>query len=98
MLLTDGTLIDRTTAGYKFGGDPMAEYLFILSMEPGTEHIGESDYGLWVTKFGRRLLMSNDQGFVWVERYDTEFGAQAAYDDYEENYNAWYDTNYPEGD
>lgn len=91
MILKDGTIIDRSTAAHKFGGDPMAEYLHCLSMDGGQDEDSgdvESPTG-WFARFGRRILFTDSFGFVSVARLVTEAGAQAFYAELEAEYDAW---------
>jgi hypothetical protein len=85
-----GLVINRETARYKFGGDPMAEYLWELAMDGGQDDdTGEVDWVCWVVKFGKRLLFTDDRGFVWCDRYANEEEAQAAFDYAAGQYNKW---------
>lgn len=88
MIINDGyrTEITRGTARYKFGGDPMAEYLYSLDHD---EYTGDSDFGLYVSLFGKRLLISDDHGFVWVEKHATTSEAREAFDAYDHDYLDW---------
>ena len=40
---------------------------------------------------GRRIVITNDQGFVWVEQYDTPEGARIVFDLLERYYSEWGD-------
>lgn len=71
MILKDGTEVSTDTATWKYGNDPMAEYLHHLSMNAGADYsFGDADAPCgWVDVFGRRVLRGDSAGNVWVEKY-----------------------------
>ena len=80
MILSDGTdtrevvAVERGGFGYspKFGGDPMAFYLWLLMLDGmGDEHYGDTDYG-WADRFGRHVLYGDSVGFVYRTRFASE--------------------------
>lgn len=89
MRLHDGTIVSRAEVSpYKFGGDPMAEYLWLLSMDSGQDcSTGDAiDWHYWVGQFGKRLLYCNTQGFVWIENYGSIAGAEDAFNAIDREY------------
>lgn len=94
MILTTGDEVSRATVSpHKFMGDPMAEYLYILSMygcadettgdvEAPTQH---------VCRFGKRLLITDSQGFVTCTRLASENDAEQAFNLIDEEYAVWSD-------
>ena len=88
MITLDGREITAESCRFKFGGDKMAEYLWELSLD-SADYVGEADFDLTATQFGRRLLFADDRGFVWQVKFDTEEQAskqmraiEAAYDEW----------------
>lgn len=77
MKTLSGHVIDNESCRYKFGRDKMAEYLWMLSLDDGDRTVGGSDFGLWATRFGRRLVLSDGQGFVWAVKHNTAEEAKA---------------------
>lgn len=89
-----GSEINRWTAKYKYGGDPMAEYLDMLAGDGGQDdETGEVDWQYWVAKFGKRLLFTDDRGFVWVEKYKDEVSAKGVFESIGEEYGDWLNEN-----
>lgn len=41
--------------------------------------------------FGRRIVVSDDRGFVWTETYGDKFGAEQVYHAMDRYYSAWSD-------
>lgn len=73
MITINGIEITRETAKYKFGGNPMAEFLWQLSLDSGEDDsYGDGDLGIWFALFGKRILCSDEQGFVWIDKYPNE--------------------------
>lgn len=74
MILSDGTDTREAVRGSaKFGGDQFTFYLWLL----GTNGDNGDDYDThpvlsegW-SRYGRRFLCWDDQGFVWSYRADT---------------------------
>lgn len=95
MKLADGTVISRAEVSpYKFGGDPMAEYLWCLSMDTSfpDQMTGDAiDWHYHVSRFGKRLLFCNTQGFVWVDKYDTEEQAVQVFESIDSDYGTYED-------
>ncbi len=89
-----GLIINQETAKHKFGGDPMAEYLWEATMDGGQDDdTGEIDWDCWVAKFGKRLLFTDDRGFVWCKRHFTEELAAEEFDFIASKYGEWLDQN-----
>lgn len=83
MILSDGTVVSRAEVSpHKFGGDPMAEYLWLLSLDGlADETTGDAcDWHYHVSRFGRRLLFCYSNGFVDVMRFDDEQEAREAFE------------------
>jgi len=90
MKLHDGTVVSRAeVSAYKFGGDPMAEYLYrlVLDGDRGDEYTGDAvDWNVIVHRFGKRLLLNDSQGFVWVAQFDTDSEAAEVFAEIEAEY------------
>lgn len=74
----------------KFGEDPMAALLWLLSLEQGQdEEAGDAgDWHYWAARFGRRLLYCDSSGFVHVECLESEGEARKAIERIGERYDA----------
>ncbi len=83
MILWDGTVISRAeTSPHKFGGDPMAEYLWLAAGDgQADETTGDPDWFYVVARFGKRLLICYSSGFIDVQIEEDE---QAAIEAFEE--------------
>lgn len=66
---------------------PMAEYLDRIG--EGDEVTGSVDWAEYVQRFGKRLLFSDDRGFVTVEKYASVAEAKTRFDEIDEAYCAW---------
>lgn len=89
MRLHDGTVISRAEVSpHKFGGDPMAEYLWMLSLDSSYDRCtGDCvEWVVWVAQFGKRLLCSDPQGFVWIDQYPSVERANEAFEATEARY------------
>jgi hypothetical protein len=74
--------------------DGMAEYLDATSTGgDADETTGTTEWVFHVSRFGKRLLFSDDQGFVWVEKHATEAEAIAEFEDHDAAYGEWLDVN-----
>jgi hypothetical protein len=73
--------IRRRTDNYKFDRDGMAEYLFNLSLDDGAdEETGSSsEWKGYFARFGKRILVEQPGGGVYVSRYPTEEEAKARF-------------------
>lgn len=92
MKLHDGTIVSRAEVSpHKFGGDPMAEFLWSLDMVSGQdEYTGDAiDWHYYVARYGKRLLFCNTQGFVWVDKYPTDREASEVFNQIESDYATW---------
>lgn len=45
----------------------------------------------YFARYGRRIVVSDDRGFVWTETYGDEFGAEQVYNAMDRYYSAWSD-------
>lgn len=92
MILPDGTVVSRAEVSpHKFGGDPMAEYLWLLSLD-GQDDESCGDANEWhyhVARFGKRLLFTYPSGFVDVMRLDDEQAAIEAMENISAEYSAY---------
>lgn len=81
MILRDGSEITKDNGSVKFGRDGMAEYLWTLTMDGTGESSGdvESSYG-WFCLLGKRIVRTDDQGAVWVEKYANATEAREAFE------------------
>jgi hypothetical protein len=86
-----GLSINTVTAKYKYCGQPIAEYLHVLS--EGDEATGSTEWAEHVQRFGKRLLFTDDQGFVTCKRYPTEDEAKACFGVIDSKYCEWLDAN-----
>jgi hypothetical protein len=69
----------------------MAEYLYHLSLISGEDRSSgtvECSTG-WFAQFGKRLLIEDSQGSVWLEYFHTVDEATAAYDLLATEYDMW---------
>ncbi|MBA3580801.1 MAG: hypothetical protein H0W42_12555 [Gemmatimonadaceae bacterium] len=93
MILSDGTVVSRAEVSpHKFGGDPMAEYLWLLTLEQGSsdEYTGDAcDWHYIVHRFGRRLLICYSSGFVDVQVEEDEQAAIEAFEMIDAEYSAY---------
>ena len=81
MILRNGTEITRDNGSVKFGRDGMAEYLWGLTLDGGEDRSdGDVNAGGWFAQFGRRVVWCDEQGSVWVNKYDTKAAADDAYE------------------
>ncbi len=90
MILTDGTVVSRAEVSpHKFGGDPMAEYLWLASND-ADEHTGDAcDWHYHVARFGKRVLICWSSGAVEIDRYDDEQAAIEAFEEIDAEYSAY---------
>lgn len=93
-----GLEITKETARYKFGGDPMAEYLGMLGLDGTDEDTGSVEWDVFVMRFGKRIVLEDDRGFVWVEKHETEEDAKRAFNRWESAYWHWLDQEDDEQD
>lgn len=85
MICTEGNYeVRESDIRHKYSS-AMAEYLDGL-LDTGDDFAGGSDVGLYVRQFGKRLLLGNSQGSVWVERHNTLAEADKAMEIYHEEY------------
>lgn len=81
MRTTDGYSISKESARHKFGGDPMAEYLYGLGVAGGVPDDEATHPSDGVTegtqRFGRRILSWDDLGFVYHHKCATVADAEA---------------------
>jgi hypothetical protein len=92
MILSDGTVISRAEVSpHKFGGDPMAEYLWMLSLDGGAdETTGDAcDWHYHVSRFGKRILICQSSGAVAAIRYEFEETARGVFRDIDAEYSAY---------
>lgn len=92
MILWDGHRCSRAEVSpHKFGGDPMAEYLW-LAAGRGDEDESTGDACDWfyhVSRFGKRLLICHSSGLVDVIREEDEQAAKEAFESIDAEYSAY---------
>lgn len=90
MILHDGTVVSHADVSpHKFGGDPMAEYLWLASND-ADEHTGDaSEWHYHVARFGKRLLFCWSSGAVEVDRFEDEQTAIEAFGLIDAEYNTY---------
>ena len=82
----------ETISPWKFGGSRRATLLCLLSMDSGQdEETGTTEWHVWCARFGRNLLYTDDQGFVWCERCENEDEAMALFRLIDQEYSKWSD-------
>lgn len=71
--------------------DAMAEYLSDLAMDGGQDQDSgdvECPTG-WFARFGRRILVGDERGFVWVEVWPEPLAAEQVYNAMQRYYDEW---------
>lgn len=72
----------------------MAEFLDLLGMDYADEDAGEVEFADGhAMRFGRRILWSDDHGFVSCDTYDNETAARSVMERYRWEWNAWAEMN-----
>lgn len=92
MRMDDGTVISHAEVSpHKFGGDPMAEYLYRLAGDGSAdESTGDAvDWHYLAHRFGKRVMVNTSMGFVEVVKYDDVDEAIAAMRDHDLEYRAY---------
>lgn len=69
--------------------DAMAEFLDTLGLDYADEDCGDVEWDVFVMRFGKRLLMTNDRGFVYCEKRRNEDEAKAIFVSIEKDYYKW---------
>lgn len=70
--------------------DAMAEYLDWLSAESMERGSGDAECPTgWFVQFGRRILVGDERGFVWVEVWPEEAAATQVYEAMDLYYSQW---------
>lgn len=84
--------VSKASARYKYGGDPMAEYLDLKGSDYSDEWSGHVECPTgWFARFGRRILFHSEQGFVWVEKWPSDRAAAQVFAALERYYYTWDD-------
>lgn len=78
--------ITKETAKGKFGGDPIAEYMY--STDNNLES-GSVEWDIWFAQSGKRIVFEDDRGFVWVTKYGSEEEAITWFERLDSDYSAW---------
>lgn len=68
----------------------MAELLDMLDDDEAT---GSTEWAEYVQRFGKRLLFTDDRGFVTCERWESVDAARARFDEIDAAYGVWLDTD-----
>lgn len=74
----------------------MAEYLDIFG--DGDDETGSTEWYEHVMRFGRRLLFTDDNGFVTCERFGDEGKAKERFEEIDIAYSEWRDEGEEEGE
>ena len=74
----------------------MANYL--SQRESEDEWTGSIDWAEYVQRFGKRLLFTDDRGFVTVEKYGSEEEAKERFEEIDQAYGEWLNENDEEND
>lgn len=83
--------ITRETAKHKFGGDPIAEYMY--STDNNLES-GSVEWDFWFAQSGKRIVFESSSGHVWVNRYGTEALATEGFEWFDAQYGEWLDEGF----
>lgn len=87
-----GDVIDyRASTSHGKYDSGMAELLDILGLDYCDEDAGSVEWDVHVMRFGKRLLFTDDRGFVWCEKRTTEAEAKEAFEKVETAYGEWAD-------
>lgn len=80
--------IRETVSPHKFGGSRMAAACWLISLDGcADEETGDANEWLYhAARIGRRILYTDDQGFVWVDTYKSELEAIRAFEADERSY------------
>lgn len=91
MITGQGYEIRKTDPHRTKYGDAMAEYLD-GRLEWASEESGDVECPTGhFTRFGRRILVTDDRGFVWVEKWATTEKAERVYSAMDQFYWYWAD-------
>ena len=69
--------VRATVSPHKFGGDRRAAAAWLVTLD-GCEDEQDGDverFGMWFARIGRTIVATDEQGFVWCERFDHELRA-----------------------
>lgn len=89
MITSYGDSIRVSDVRHKYSS-AIAEYCWVTCLGGCSDDVtGSDDFGLTVSRLGRRLVCSDEQGFVWVERFVTERQAIVAFLGIDEDYGKW---------
>lgn len=74
---------------HKFA-DALAEYLYDDMDSWAHDASGDAECPTgWFARIGKRILRGDDHGFVWVERFHDERGAETIFNALSHLYSAW---------
>lgn len=71
---------EQYDTGYGKFNSPMAAFIYERCLLHGDFGDSETsdDQGNWASRYGRRVLVGDDSGFVTLDQYDTVAEAEAA--------------------
>lgn len=78
--------ITKETAKHKFGGDPVAEYMY---SNDNDQTSGSVEWDVWFAQSGKRIVFEDDRGFVWVTKYKNEAQAIRWFELLDRDYSTW---------
>lgn len=92
----DGTVVEpyaediryKDSHRHKFG-DAIAEYLYTKGLDYADQDTGSVEWDVFIMRFGKRLLINDDRGFVWCETFPSEAEAIAAFEEIDAAYAKW---------
>ena len=95
MMVTTGTgdrvEIRKTDAHRHKFQSAIDQYMYVMC-DIGHDYSGDSECPTgWFARFGRRILFTDDRGFVWSEKYPEERSAEQVYTALDLYYAEWSD-------
>lgn len=87
--------VRETVSPHKFGGDRRAAAAWLVTLDGcEDEQSGDVDgFGMWFARVGRTIVATDDQGFVWCERFPHELRALRRFEAMNEEYGSYLDAN-----
>lgn len=81
----------KESSAHKFGGDPLAEYVYFHMDRLADNASGEAESSTgWFAKAGsKRIIRGDNYGFVWLERFANPNERDQAFAQLEEAYALW---------
>lgn len=78
-------LYDTSGPGKFEGEPPLTRYVYeqyAMNGDFGDEDTANSDLGEWCSRYGKRLLWGDSQGFIYLDKYATVAEAQVKFELY----------------